>query len=600
PFNPRRSSAKSCESLFSASSRESASLIYQRKQPPRANGGTKGSVSGSMRAPSMVPPQTHSEIHQRVMSARNLRVKTFQNQLADAQAEIANLAHENRMLRTLHKRQSSALNKYESNNAELPQLLHSHAEELRVWQTKYRNLQAVNKDLEQKLKQKEAIILSLGDQNKHYSQLNKDKNLDERQKLQDKLRLLEQRLEDKDNDMKLMARKVQLESKNFRQQVLNEQKKCKEVMLKLEKAKLEISGYRKLEEYTLGTDKVNPMASGRRTKLSGVCEEPDKIDKLEKSLEMLDKAIEKNNQSEFNALTDVLETDSFYDFEHNEGDDKIVSNTTPPPAPAQMTGGRSGKLTLPPATNQAKIGAAQSRSALSQVLSAQGKTPLTGKLSRGSRLSAGSAVASIKAESLPASRRRDSENLTKMQAAEMAKIKQQKAMKSVEYDYEEDYEPADEDEDAYGIMSKLCAEGMEEPEEHSEENANEASLMSYAYMDRKSSEGDLPEDAVEEDEETDDQNTERSDDSQDNSVRAPRLKDMTGLRKQITDDYKERETFLKTYCRQTSSGAMRDDPSSKKRNSITGGVAASGHMTGSRKHALLAALKTIDDDKSQD
>lgn len=77
------------------------------------------------------------------------------------------------------------------------------------------------------------------------------RNLDERQKLQDKLRSLEQRLQEKDNDMKLMTRKVQLESKNFRQQLLNEQKKCKEVMLKLEKARLEISGYRKLEEFTV-------------------------------------------------------------------------------------------------------------------------------------------------------------------------------------------------------------------------------------------------------------------------------------------------------------------------------------------------------------
>lgn len=78
------------------------------------------------------------------------------------------------------------------------------------------------------------------------------RNLDERQKLQEKLKSLEQRLEEKDNDMKLMARKVQLESKNIRQQLLNEQRKGKEVMLKLEKAKLEISGYRKLEEYTVG------------------------------------------------------------------------------------------------------------------------------------------------------------------------------------------------------------------------------------------------------------------------------------------------------------------------------------------------------------
>lgn len=600
--NLMAASAKSCESLFSASSRESASLIYQRKQAPAHRGAMKGSGSGNIRGPNMVT-QNHSEIHQRVMSARNLRAKTFQNQLADAQAEIANLAHENRMLRTLHKRQSSALNKYESNNAELPQLLHSHAEELRVWQTKHRNLQAINKDLEQKLKQKEAIILSLSDQNKHYSQLNKDKNLDERQKLQEKLRSLEQRLEEKDNDMKLMARKVQLESKNFRQQLLNEQKKCKEVMLKLEKAKLEVSGYRKLEEYTLGTDKVNPLASGRRTKLSGVAEEPDKIDKLEKSLEMLDKAIEKNNQCEFNALTDVLESESFFDFENNDGEDKSAPNSPPAQPERQATGSKSNKLTLPPATSQAKMNHTQSRSTLSQVLSAQGKTPLaTGKNSRG-RLGSGATVLvpPPKTDSLPASKRRDPDTLSKMSSANTGKSKQQ-SLKSVEYDYEDDYEPAGEDneEDSFGIMSKM--EGME-PEDNSDENVNDASLVNYAnYMDAKSSEGDLLEEFLEEDDDgTDGQQTQRSDESQESSIRAPRLKEnMSSIRKQISDDYKERESFLKTFCRQASSSNMRDDPASKKRNSIAGGAAASGHMTGSRKHALLAALKTIDDNKSQD
>lgn len=67
---------------------------------------------------------------------------------------------------------------------------------------------------------------------------------------------MEQRLQEKDNDMKLMARKVQLETKNFRQQLLNEQKKCKEVMLKLEKSRLEISGYRKLDEFTVSRNKT--------------------------------------------------------------------------------------------------------------------------------------------------------------------------------------------------------------------------------------------------------------------------------------------------------------------------------------------------------
>jgi len=89
--------------------------------------------------------------------------------------------------------------------------------------------------------------------------------------------------------------------------------------------------------------------------------------------------------------------------------------------------------------------------------------------------------------------------------------------------------------------------------------------------------------------------------SQDISVRAPRLKEnMSSLRKQISNDFKERESFLKTFCRQASNSNMRDDSASKKRNSIATGAAASSHMTGSRKNALLAALKTIDDNKSQD
>ncbi|XP_001352437.4 uncharacterized protein [Drosophila pseudoobscura] len=621
------SSAKSCESLFSASSRESASHVYQRKPNPR--GGMKNS---GIRQPSMVA--NNSEIHQRVMSARNLRAKTFQNQLADAHTEIANLAHENRMLRTLHKRQTSALNKYESNNAELPQLLHSHAEELRVWQTKHRNLQANNKDLEQKLKQKEALILTLSDQNKHYSQLNKDRNLDERQKLQEKVRSLEQRIEEKDNDIKLMARKVQLESKNFRQQLLNEQKKSKELMLKLEKSRLEISGYRKLEEYTLGTDKVNPMSSGRRTKLSGVVEEPDKIDKLEKSLEMLDKAIEKNNHSEFHALTDVLESESLYDFEKddNEVGPKSAPGTPTKEQPIKFPGVRAkagvglSKLTLPPATSPSKLGATSStRSTLSHLVSAQSKSPLSksplskspliGKPSN-NRLRAGAgagtgAVMGVKNGSMKTGgssikRREQAGSMSKTSSAEGRQQKgKQSPLKSLDFDYDDEFENAlenDEEEDTYAMMSKICAvdDDDNDPENDAEENANEISLVEYgSYLDPKDTPDDMLDDMLEEDEFAEGKNSIGSED--DESARAPRVKEsVSSLRKQISDDYKERESFLKTFCRQASGNNMRDDPQMKKRNSIATGAASSNHLSGSRKHALLAAFKTIDDNKSQD
>lgn len=83
--------------------------------------------------------------------------------------------NENRLLRTIHKRQDSALQRYEGTGAELPQLLNSHAEEVRVWQIRCRNLQSQNRELGNKLKQKDTLLLSLTDHNRHLSQLNVDK-----------------------------------------------------------------------------------------------------------------------------------------------------------------------------------------------------------------------------------------------------------------------------------------------------------------------------------------------------------------------------------------------------------------------------------------
>lgn len=85
------------------------------------------------------------------------------------------LINENRLLSTMQKRQELALAKYENTNAELPQLLHAHAEEIRVWQARVRLLQSQNKELVLKLKHKDHMMLVMADQNKHLQQLNSDK-----------------------------------------------------------------------------------------------------------------------------------------------------------------------------------------------------------------------------------------------------------------------------------------------------------------------------------------------------------------------------------------------------------------------------------------
>jgi uncharacterized protein Smg (DUF494 family) len=153
---------KSMESLYSSTSSKASTSLHRRKLGLR-----------TARPPGIVP--IGSEVRQRIMSAKLLRFKQMQNQLVDAHNQISELLNENKLLKSLHKRQDSALSKYESSNAELPKLLHAHSEEIRVLQTKCRNLAHQNKEIVGKMKQKEAIILSLTDQNKHLVQLNKDK-----------------------------------------------------------------------------------------------------------------------------------------------------------------------------------------------------------------------------------------------------------------------------------------------------------------------------------------------------------------------------------------------------------------------------------------
>uniref|UniRef100_A0A1B0EYJ6 Lebercilin domain-containing protein n=1 Tax=Phlebotomus papatasi TaxID=29031 RepID=A0A1B0EYJ6_PHLPP len=215
------------ESVYSSSSSKfSTSAVHGRKL-----GGRQATMVSS----------GASEVRQRILSARLLRVKHLQNQLSVAQQQVFELSQENRSMKTMLRRQESALMKYDGANAELPQLLNSHAEEIRTWHAKCRELQRQNKDLMAKLKHKEQVILTISDENKHFHQLNKDRHLEDREKLSNRVKELEARLVEKDNDIKLMARKLQLESKSFRNQMHQENLKYREVCQKLDKATSEVT-----------------------------------------------------------------------------------------------------------------------------------------------------------------------------------------------------------------------------------------------------------------------------------------------------------------------------------------------------------------------
>ncbi|XP_076281710.1 uncharacterized protein LOC143209652 isoform X3 [Lasioglossum baleicum] len=147
---------------------------------------------------------------------------------------INELANENRLLKSLQKRQDSALKRYEGTNAELPRIINSHQEDVRILQIKYKKLKALHKETCHLLKEKENELQQLQTQNKHLLQLSKDRNLGEREKLQSQIYDLNYRIQQQQDTIQTLHRKLSLESKSFKQQLYTEISKRKATQKHLE------------------------------------------------------------------------------------------------------------------------------------------------------------------------------------------------------------------------------------------------------------------------------------------------------------------------------------------------------------------------------
>ncbi|XP_045764222.1 lebercilin-like protein isoform X1 [Maniola jurtina] len=167
-------------------------------------------------------------VTQRVLSAKTHRVKQLQNQLADAHYHLQELSNENRVLRALQKKQEIALQRYENSNAELPQVLNSHNEEMRIQQSKYKQIKQQYKEAAQKLKERDLQLQQLKDEHQHLLDLSKDRNLLEREKLQAQVMELTAKVQQQNETISMLQRRLALEAKNFRHQLQAEINKHKD------------------------------------------------------------------------------------------------------------------------------------------------------------------------------------------------------------------------------------------------------------------------------------------------------------------------------------------------------------------------------------
>ncbi|KAK7866030.1 hypothetical protein R5R35_008543 [Gryllus longicercus] len=202
---------------------KSAATLLQKKRQLRPIHGSGNPYRSSTRLTLTSSSKNNvSLVAQKIMSAKLLRVKQLQNELTDAQFQLNELSTENRILRTLQKRQDMALKKYEGTQAELPQLIRSHNEEVRTLKTKLKQVKNQCKELDNNLKMRETELSALQEQHRHLIKLSKNKHLGEREQLQQQLEHMQDLLKEQDKKIQVLTRKLMLESKNYKHQLTSE------------------------------------------------------------------------------------------------------------------------------------------------------------------------------------------------------------------------------------------------------------------------------------------------------------------------------------------------------------------------------------------
>ncbi|KAF9420411.1 hypothetical protein HW555_003333 [Spodoptera exigua] len=253
PEDKRKDQRKeSLESVYSSNSR--LNLLNKRK---RMNPLTMDASNTSL------GKSGDRYVTQRVLSAKTHRVKQLQNQLSDAHYHLQELSNENRVLRAIQKKQEIALQRYENSNAELPQVLNSHNEEMRIQQSKYKQLKQQYKEVTMKLKERDMQLQQLRDEHQHLLELSKDRNLLEREKLQAQVTDLTAKVQQQNETITMLQRRIALEAKNFRHQLQNEINKHKDTRHDLD---LAINNADKLTTIIEMKEKMLSTAASRSVK----------------------------------------------------------------------------------------------------------------------------------------------------------------------------------------------------------------------------------------------------------------------------------------------------------------------------------------------
>ncbi|XP_075054335.1 lebercilin-like protein isoform X2 [Mixophyes fleayi] len=189
--------------------------------------------------------KTENNITKRILSAEFHKVKELTNELYNVQRALESVNSENKVLTRLQHRHMKALQKFESDESSLHQLICRHNSEVRALKENLKTSQEHERNLSKKLKETESELLKTKDQLQKLQKLSEDKNLAEREELNNKLSNLLIKMDMYDNKVKALERKLHLTVTFYDRQIDFESKNVSDARDTTKKLQTEILSLQK-------------------------------------------------------------------------------------------------------------------------------------------------------------------------------------------------------------------------------------------------------------------------------------------------------------------------------------------------------------------
>lgn len=190
--------------------------VTGRRKPPTQKG-FKGRMSSRTGTQSQEPKVDNAV--QRMLSSKNLRINELKNQMEEFRNTLTEMREENKLLKKTQKRQEKALNKFENEESDLPQLLQRHNNEVRTLRDQLRKTQEKYSRTDRYLRDAEDELDKTKNKLKKFKNLAEDNNLLERQELQRKVQQTEIDLEERDCKVRDLEKHINHLNKNHRHEL---------------------------------------------------------------------------------------------------------------------------------------------------------------------------------------------------------------------------------------------------------------------------------------------------------------------------------------------------------------------------------------------